>query len=248
MKPNRIKANDVNDSTWIPGRVASGRGGSGASSVVNQRNPCNNNYNNNGNNRQKYQKNRIQVGTWNVRTMLRPGKLANVIGEMKRANLNVLGLAETRWREEGDFSSDGIRIIHTGGENGQSGVAILLEEHLARSIAKIERYGSRMIEVKIKAEPMDIVIIQIYMPTTTHEEEEIDSMYERLEEVLDETKGTDYVIIMGDWNAVVGEGAEGKIIGKYGLGKRNSRGDKLVEFCERRELGTCTCDKHLVST
>src|SRR5688572_6729052 len=102
---------------------------------------------------------------------------------MKRANLNVLGLAKTRWKEEGDFSSDGIRIIHTGGENGQSGIAILLEEHLARSIAKIERSWSRMIKVKIKAEPMDIVIIQIYnMPTTTHEEEEIDSMYERLEE------------------------------------------------------------------
>ena len=168
--------------------------------------------------------------------MLRPGKLANVIGEMKRAKLNVLGLAETRWKEEGDFTSDGIRIIHTGGENSQNGVAVLVEEKIARSIIKIERYGSRMIEVKIKAEPVDIVIIQIYMPTTTHEDEEVDDMYERLEEILDRTKGTDYVVIMGDWNAVVGEGAEGKCIGKYGLGKRNSRGEKLAEFCERREL------------
>src|SRR6218665_315487 len=39
MKPLKKKANDVNDSIWIPGRVASGRGGSGASSVVIQRNP-----------------------------------------------------------------------------------------------------------------------------------------------------------------------------------------------------------------
>ena len=29
---------------------------------------------------------------------------------------------------------------------------------------------------------------------------------------------------------------EAKCIGKYGLGKRNSRGEKLAEFCERREL------------
>jgi len=128
--------------------------------------------------------------------MLRPGKLANVIGEMKRAKLNVLGLAETRWKEEGDFTSDGIRIIHTGGENSQNGVAVLVEEKIARSIIKIERYGSRMIEVKIKSEPVDIVIIQIYMPTTTHEDEEVDNMYERLEEILDRTKGTDYVVIM----------------------------------------------------
>jgi len=53
--------------------------------------------------------------------MLRPGKLANVIKEMKRANLEVMGLAETRWKEEGDFTSEGVKIIHTGGENGKNG-------------------------------------------------------------------------------------------------------------------------------
>ena len=39
------------------------------------------------------------------------------------------------------------------------------------------------------------------MTTTNHEEEEVENIYERLEEVLDRTKGTDYVVIMGDWNA-----------------------------------------------
>src|SRR6218665_1436782 len=96
--------------------------------------------------------------------------------------------------------------------------------------------GSRIIKVKVKAEPVDIVIIQVYMPTTNHEEEEVENMYERLEEVLDRTKGTDYVVKMGDWNAVVGEGADGKSIGKYGLGRRNNRGEKLTELCNRREL------------
>ena len=35
---------------------------------------------------------------------------------------------------------------------------------------------------------------------------------------------------------MVGEGAERKCFGKYGLGKRNNRGEKLAEFCDRREL------------
>src|SRR6218665_2680937 len=234
MKPLKKKANDVNDSIWILGRVASGRGGSGASLVIIQRNPCQINRNQK---KKNDLKNKIQVGTWNVRTMLRPGKLSNVIREMKRANLDVMGLAETRWKEEGDFTSEGVRVIHTGGENGQKGVAVLVEKKIARSIVEIERYGSRMIEVKIKAGPVDLVIIQVYMPTTNHEEKEVENMYERLEEVLDRTKGTDYVVIMGDWNAVVGEGADGKSIGKYGLGKRNNRGEKLTELCQQKRIG-----------
>ena len=41
---------------------------------------------------------------------------------------------------------------------------------------------------------------------------------------------------MGDWNAVVGEQREGQIAGSYGLGSRNDRGDKLIEFCRRKKL------------
>src|SRR5688572_18778895 len=104
MKPQKKKDNGVNDSTRnATGRVAPGSGGSGASSVVNQRNPCKTKTRTSETKGGNGKKNNIKVGTWNVRTMLRPGKLSNVIDEMKRADLNILGLAETRWREEGDF-------------------------------------------------------------------------------------------------------------------------------------------------
>ena len=63
------------------------------------------------------------------------------------------------------------------------------------------------------------------MPTSTHDDEEIDDMYERIEEVLSKQKGTDHVVIMGDWNAIVGQGREGREVGEFGLGLRND-GDR----------------------
>jgi len=41
---------------------------------------------------------------------------------------------------------------------------------------------------------------------------------------------------MGDFNAVIGGGKEGKYIGHYGLGCHNQTGEKLVEFCRRKEM------------
>ena len=41
---------------------------------------------------------------------------------------------------------------------------------------------------------------------------------------------------MGDFNARVGEKSNGKVIGKYGLRKRNDRGQMLSDFCKKNRL------------
>jgi len=187
-------------------------------------------------NEKKRKDGEIRIGTWNVRTMNQSGKLENVKEEMKRSGLNILGISEVRWKEGGDFISDGFRIIYAGGEESQRGVAIILDDQVSKSVTEIERYDDRFIGVRIRAEPVDLLGIQVYMPTSVHSEEEIEKMYDQIEEVLDRQKGTDCIVIMGDWNAVVGEGSEGKVVGKYGLGNRNERGEKLIEFWDRRKL------------
>jgi hypothetical protein len=171
------------------------------------------------------------------------GKLENVKREMKTNGLSVLGLSEVRWRKEkegeeerGDFMSDDVRVIYSGGEKCQRGVAVLLDKEWAKRVIGVEKKNDRLLMVKLKGEPRDIVIIQVYMPTSDHEDEEVDEMYEQIEELVDKQKGTDCVIVMGDWNAVVGEGRDGSEVGQFGLGARNDRGERLVEFCRRKNM------------
>lgn len=41
------------------------------------------------------------LGAWNVRTMYETSKTAEVLGEMKRRNLDILGIRECRWTGSG---------------------------------------------------------------------------------------------------------------------------------------------------
>ncbi len=178
----------------------------------------------------------LKIGTWNVRTMNRKGKLENIKEEMKKNCLNVLGLSEVRWESCGDFFSDGYRIMYSGGKDRNRGVAIIVDKDTAKRVSGVDQISDRVMLIKLSAEPVDIVVVQVYMPTTEHEDEEIEMMYEQLEEILSKQKGTDCVVVMGDMNAVVGEGRDEKEVGKFGLGQRNDRGERLVEFCKSNDL------------
>ena len=203
------------------GNGALGRGRNRASQVVIQRNPC-------------YE--RMRIGTWNVRTMNKPEKLENIKHEMKRLNIDIMGLSEVRWKESGDYTDGDTRVIYSGGERAEKGVAILVRGKIRRTLERYECISDRIMWLKLKGEKVNTTIIQVYMPTSEHPDEEIDEMYDTIEEILENEATRDNVIIMGDWNSVVGEGLDGKEVGQFGLGRRNERGEKLVEFCRRKKL------------
>lgn len=74
------------------------------------------------------------------------------------------------------------------------------------------------------------------MPTSDHDVEEVDSVYEQIREIMEREERGACIVIMGDMNAVIGEGREGKTVGSFGLVTRNERGEKLVSFCIENRL------------
>src|SRR6478609_1928468 len=123
------------------------------------------------------------------------------------------------------------RVMYAGGPTCQRGVVVIAEAKVAERVTEIDRFGDRIMVVKVKADLVDMVIVQAYLPTTDNEDEEVEKLYDQLEEILGKQKGTDNVIVMGDINAVVGEGKADRMVRKFGLGKRNNRGERLIGFC-----------------
>lgn len=91
--------------------------------------------------------------------------------------------------------------------------------------------------IKIHAEPIDIYVIQVYFPTSNSDDEEVENMYEQLEDLLKITEEKTNVFVIGDFNASVGEQTfSSNTMGKFGLGKQNERGVRLLEFCEQMDM------------
>ena len=87
-----------------------------------------------------------------------------------------------------------------------------------------------MISVHLHGKPFNIIVIQVYAPTSNAEETEVEWFYEDLQDLLELTPKKDIIFIIGDWNAKVGSQETPGVTGRFGLGMRNEAGQRLIEF------------------
>ncbi|GFN94856.1 craniofacial development protein 2-like [Plakobranchus ocellatus] len=72
-------------------------------------------------------------------------------------------------------------------------------------------------------------MIQVYAPTPDSEDVEIEKFYEEIEKAKDYLKSQDIIIVMGDFNAKVGDERVEDVVGPCGIGTVNERGNKVPD-------------------
>ena len=78
-----------------------------------------------------------------------------------------------------------------------------------------------MISVRFQGKPFNIMVIQVYAPTSNTEDTEVEQFYEDLQDLLEPTPQKDALFIIGDWNAKLGSqetlGVTENLAFEYGL-------------------------------
>ena len=173
-------------------------------------------------------KDKLKIGTWNVRTLYEKGKFTNVQLEMTRLDIDML--CEVRWKGAGKITSNGYTFIYSGGNEHRNGVGLMMKNDVAKLVSGYWPVSERVLVVRIKGNPFDLSIIQVYAPISDCSDEKIDELYEQLESARKQSKSQDIVILMGDLNANLGKQRFQDIVGPHGLGEKNERGkvDRLV--------------------
>ena len=136
------------------------------------------------------------------------------------------------WLDSGNKECGNYALVYSGGKEHARGVGIIIEKRFSRSMKGYLPISKRVILLKLTASPFDVNIIQVYALTTDCDEETINKFYSEVENALRHTKNSEITIIMGDLNAKVGNEAIGNLVEAYGLGNKNDRGERLIEFCQ----------------
>lgn len=187
-------------------------------------------------------KSRTRFGTWNIRTLLEPSRLAQICKEFKKYNLLFLGLCETRWPDNGRITTaDNITFLYSGKPSGlprASGVGFLLTKEAMNALITWQPHSDRIISIRLRTRARNITCIQCYAPTEVSETKDKEDFYSLLDRTIKTTPSGDILILTGDFNAQVGADNNNveTVMGSHGLGRMNENGELFTGMCANNGL------------
>ena len=87
-------------------------------------------------------------------------------------------------------------------------VGFLVHKDMGSAVLGCRPVSSRLISIRLRTAPFNVTIIQVYAPTSGHDDNEVHNFYRQLQEIIYQTPKKDNLVVQGDWNAKVGRDAQ----------------------------------------
>ncbi|CAH2207796.1 jg21271, partial [Pararge aegeria aegeria] len=155
---------------------------------------------------------------------------------LENLKYDIIGISEVRRLGNIIDEYEKFILCFTGQTPGLYGVGFIINKHLKQYIESYIGISERVALLNLKLPCKRLSIIQVYAPTETSDEEEIKTFYKTIDTAI--AIAHEEFILMGDFNAKIGEpqSDEYTIMGNYGYGVRNDRGQKLIDFAMENKL------------
>ena len=111
----------------------------------------------------------------------------------------------------------------------------MVNKRVQNAVLGCTHKNDRMISVHFQGKPFNIIVIQVYVPTSNAEEAEVEFLWRHTRPSRTNTK-KDVLFILGDWNAKGGSHETPGVTSKFGLGMRNKARQRLIESCQENTL------------
>ncbi|MFP3037177.1 MAG: endonuclease/exonuclease/phosphatase family protein, partial [Candidatus Karelsulcia muelleri] len=188
------------------------------------------------------------MGTLNINSLLKTGKLKQLIKVMDENKIQILALQETRFTDEDVMESEGYRIFK--GKKGWNpmgrgiphlGTGFVVNNKIVNSVTEFYSPNERLSIMTLRCANKSYTFVNCHAPINEDNRrnpEKVESFWEGLEQELSKIPGKNIKILLGDFNAQIGrEKKFRKIVGDYPAHKRTNRnGERLIEMCRGMNL------------
>ena len=186
---------------------------------------------------------KLRIASWNVGTM--SGRSTEVVEAITRRNVDICSVQEVRYKGHGTRWINGrnsrAKFMYQGSVDGFGGVGIIIQDMWKDNVIEVKRVSSRIMYVKLSIDKCIVTILSIYAPQSGRSVTEKTQFYDELQSVMANFEPKEIVFACGDWNGHIGEKAQGfeKIHGGFAFGKRNTDGERILEFADANEMAIC---------
>lgn len=180
--------------------------------------------------------NQLYIITFNVRTLSSYHHLLELEEAIRQIKYDIIGISEMRRFGNKIEEYDTFILCYIGTTPGKYGVGFIVKKSLKHNIESFIGTTERVATLNLNFQGYKLSVIQVYAPTDAASETEIDEFYMSIIKVMETAHKN--IILMGDFNAKIGVPRleEYLVMKQHGYGKRNDRGQRLVDFALENKL------------
>jgi hypothetical protein len=181
----------------------------------------------------------LNIGTWNVLSILRPGALDILVQALKNAKMDITAVQETRWPGTEILQKKNFCFYYSGGRGRyRSGTGFIVNKKAMDAVIGWLPINDRLCSLRVRCKYYNVTIINVHAPTEDKSTEVKEEYYDELERLIARIPSRDIKIVLGDFNAKVGrESVFFPTIGRHSLHKEtNDNGNRLIGLAASNNL------------
>lgn len=199
-----------------------------------------------------------RFASWNVGSMT--GRSCEIEDMMRRRNLDVLCVQETKWRNTGsrarflDNRSKAFKMYYYGEQQDRNGIGIILAAELVNNVVNISKISDRFMSIKLALDGELWNVVSAYAPQIGCSDSEKEAFWQDFHNHISNIPIGELIWVGADLNGHVGRTNDDyeDCHGGYGFGTRNSSGEDILAMCKSAGLVVLNTmfikeDKHLVT-
>ena len=159
--------------------------------------------------------------------------------ELEKYDLDVVAISETRWLNSGSIREGAFSFFWQGqSEVQEREVGFAVRNKLLGCITTPVGLSPRLMKLQLQISCGFLRLFSVYAPTMQATEDDKDSFYMLLEPEIQNVSARDSLLVLGDFKARVGTDWRNwaSYLGKEGVGKMNSNGQRVLELCASQQL------------